>query len=221
MQKDTRTYEHVTPETVGNMRTILVSDQSGRSNLLARLAEIGVKVEASDPRLMLLLETVKQREFEGYSYDGAEASFEVLARRALGLIPEYFEVEKFRVIVEKRHNAVGELVTVSEATVLVKVHGETLHNVGEGHGPVDALNNALRKDLGAYSPFLADLGLVDYKVRILNTGTDAITRVTVDSEDGTGARWSTVGISDNIIEASFAALEDSIRYKLLRSGAKP
>ena len=160
------------------------------------------------PACALLLEDVKQREFKGYSYDGAEASFEVLARRALGLMQDYFDVDKFRVIVERRHNVIGELVTVSEATVLVKVHGEMFHSVAEGQGPVDALSNALRKDLGAYSRFLADLALVDYKVRILNTGTNAITRVMVESEDAKGARWSTVGISDNIIEASFEALED-------------
>ena len=219
MQKDTRTYEHVPPESVGNTRSILVSDQAGRSNLLARLSDIGIAVDAQDPRLALLLEDVKQREFKGYSYDGAEASFEVLARRALGLMQDYFDVDKFRVIVEKRHNIIGELVTVSEATVLVKVHGEIFHSVAEGQGPVDALSNALRKDLGAYSRFLADLSLVDYKVRILNTGTNAITRVMVESEDGKGARWSTVGISDNIIEASFEALEDLIRYKLLRENA--
>ncbi|MGA7713814.1 MAG: citramalate synthase [Rhizomicrobium sp.] len=219
MQKDTRTYEHVPPESVGNTRSILVSDQAGRSNLLARLSDIGIAVDAQDPRVALLLEDVKQREFKGYSYDGAEASFEVLARRALGLMQDYFDVDKFRVIVERRHNVIGELVTVSEATVLVKVHGEVFHSVAEGQGPVDALSNALRKDLGAYSRFLADLALVDYKVRILNTGTNAITRVMVESEDGKGARWSTVGISDNIIEASFEALEDSIRYKLLRENA--
>ena len=135
-------------------------------------------------------------------------------------MPEYFEVERFRVIVERRHNAVGELVTVTEATVLVKVHGETLHNVGRARPGRCAQQCAAQGPRRLFA-VPADLGLVDYKVRILNTGTDAITRVTVDSEDGTGARWSTVGISDNIIEASFAALEDSIRYKLLRSGAKP
>jgi 2-isopropylmalate synthase len=219
MQKDTRTYEHVPPEAVGNTRSILVSDQAGRSNLLALLADIGIEVDANDPHLALLLEDIKQREFNGYSYDSAEASFEVLARRALGLMPEYFEVDRFRVIVEQRHDATGKLITVSEATVLVKVHGETLHNVGIGHGPVDALNEALRKDLGAYSPFLVGLRLADYKVRILTTGTDAVTRVMVESVDGKGARWSTIGVSENIIEASFAALEDSIRYKLLRDHA--
>ncbi|MDE2183847.1 MAG: citramalate synthase [Alphaproteobacteria bacterium] len=220
MLKDTRTYEHVPPETVGNVRKILVSDQAGRSNLLARLADAGIDVDARDPRLASLLEDVKRREFLGYTYDGAEASFELLARRMLGEVPDYFDVDSFRVIVEKRHNAIGDLVTVSEATVRVRVDGETLHNVDTGHGPVDALNNALRKDLGKYSAHLADLVLTDYKVRILTGGTEAVTRVMVESKDGKGARWSTVGVSENIVDASFEALIDAITYKLLRDGAQ-
>jgi len=218
VQKDPRTYEHVPPELVGNARRILVSDQAGRSNLLARLAEAGIDVDAKDPRLVGLLEQVKQREFLGYSYDGAEASFELLARRALGEVPEFFEVDSFRVIVERRHNARGELITVSEATVRVRVDGEIYHNVGTGNGPVDALDDALRKDLGRYSALLADLELVDYKVRILTSGTEAITRVLVESKNARGERWSTVGVSGNIVDASFEALADSIAYKLLREG---
>jgi len=220
MLKDTRTYEHVRPETVGNARRILVSDQAGRSNLLSRLAEAGIDLDAADPRLAHLLEDVKRREHLGYAYDGAEASFELLARRALGEVPDYFDVDSFRVIVEKRHNSQGEQVTVSEATVRVKVDGELLHNVGTGNGPIDALDDALRKDLGRYSAHLADLELVDYKVRILNSGTDAITRVMVESRDGKGERWSTVGVSENIVDASFEALVDSIYYKLLRDGVQ-
>ncbi len=221
MLKDTRTYEHVPPESVGNRRKILVSDQAGRSNLLARLADAGIDVDAKDPRLTKLLEDIKQREYLGYTYDGAEASFELLARRALGEVPEYFEVDSFRVIVEKRHNAVGELITVSEATVRVRVDGESFHSVDMGHGPVDALSNALRKDLGKYSGFLSDLKLTDYKVRILTAGTEAITRVMVESKDGKGTRFSTVGVSENIVDASFEALIDAIYLKLLRDGAKP
>ena len=132
-------------------------------------------------RIARLLEEVKQREYLGYAYDGAEACFELLARRALGQVPDYFEVESFRVIVERRHNAVGELVTVSEAVVKLNVAGEDLHNVGTGNGPVNALDAALRKDLGKYSSFLQDLKLVDYKVRILTSGTEAVTRVMVES----------------------------------------
>jgi 2-isopropylmalate synthase len=218
--KDPSTYEHVKPELVGNKRVIPVSDQSGRSNLMARLAEAGIDVEAHDPRIARMLEDVKQREFLGYAYDGAEASFELLARRALGQVPDYFDVESFRVIVERRHNALGEQVTVSEATVRLKVGAETLHTAGEGNGPVNALDAALRKDLGKYSSYLSDLRLVDYKVRILTSGTEAVTRVMVESADGKGNRWSTVGVSPNLVDASFEALTDSICYKLFRDGAR-
>jgi 2-isopropylmalate synthase len=220
VQKDPRTYEHVPPETVGNARKILVSDQAGRSNLLARLQQVGIDLDAKDDRLSRLLEDVKQREFLGYAYDGAEASFELLARRALGQVPDYFDVESFRVIVERRHNAMGDLVTVSEAIVKVKVGGETFHNVGAGNGPVNALDEALRKDLGKYSTYLSDLRLVDYKVRILTSGTEAVTRVMVESADGDGHRWSTVGVSPNIVDASFEALADSICYRLFRAGVR-
>jgi 2-isopropylmalate synthase len=220
MLKDSRTYEHVPPESVGNVRTILVSDQAGRSNLLSRLGEAKIEVDSKDPRIAKLLEEIKQREYLGYAYDGADASFELLARRVLGDVPQYFEVLNFRVIVEKRHNAVGDLVNVSEATVRVTVDGEEQYNAGTGHGPIDALNGALRKDLKKYRDILADLELVDYKVRILTSGTEAITRVLVEFKDGHGARWSTVGVSENIVDASFEALTDSICYKLRRDGAQ-
>jgi 2-isopropylmalate synthase len=219
VQKDPRTYEHVVPESVGNQRHILVSDQAGRSNIMARLALLGIDVAATDKRITRLLDSVKDREFLGYAYDGAEASFELLARRALGQVPPYFEVESFRVMVERRHNAIGDLVTVSEAVVRLKVGGEVFHNVAVGKGPVNALDQALRKDLGRYSAHLQDLRLVDYKVRILTGGTEAVTRVMIESADGHGARWSTVGVSANIMDASFEALSDSICYKLYRDRA--
>lgn len=219
MLKDTRTYEHVPPENVGNVRSILISDQAGRSNLLSRLADAGIDIKPQDPRLTRLLDEIKQREFLGYSYDGADASFELLARRLLGDVPDYFDVQNFRVIVEKRHNSAGDLVTVSEATVRLKVDGVEQYNVGTGHGPVDALNSALRKNLTKYAAVLADLELVDYKVRILTSGTEAITRVMIESKDGKGTRWSTVGVSENIVDASFEALTDSVRFKLMRDGA--
>jgi len=218
--KDPRTYEHVPPQTVGNARKILISDQAGRSNVLARLAEAGIDLDAKDGRITRLLEEVKRREFLGYSYDGAEASFELLARRALGEVPDYFQVESFRVSVERRRNARGEFVTVSEGIVRLEVAGESLHNVAIGNGPVNALDAALRKDLGKYSAILADLKLADYKVRILTSGTEAVTRVMVESVDGKGNRWSTVGVSENIVDASFEALTDSITYKLFKDGAK-
>jgi 2-isopropylmalate synthase len=219
VQKDPRTYEHVPPEAVGNRRHILVSDQSGKSNILARLREIGIEMPDNDRRVGALLDEVKEREFLGYSYDGAEASFELLARRALGQVPRYFDVAGFRVMVERRHDARGELVTVSEATVKIVVDGEVLMSAGEGNGPVNALDHALRKDLGKYSAYIADLRLVDYKVRILTSGTEAVTRVMIESADSKGRRWSTVGVSPNIVDASFQALIDSITYKLFHDGA--
>ena len=217
--KDPRTYEHVPPESVGNKRKIAVSDQAGRSNILARLEEAGIEVDPKDTKIQRLLDEVKEREFLGYSYDGAEASFELLARRILGQVPEFFNVESFRVMVERRYNAVGDLVTVSEATVKMHVDGETLFSAGEGNGPVNALDQALRKDLGKYSPYIEDLRLADFKVRILTSGTEAVTRVMIESVDGEGQRWFTVGVSPNIVDASFQALTDSITYKLLRDGA--
>ena len=221
VQKDPRCYEHIAPELVGNRRHIIVSDQAGRANVLVRLREAGIDIAPDDPKLASLVEDVKAREFEGYTYDGAEASFELMARRALGQVPEYFRIDGYRVNVERRHNALGKLITVSEATVKVTVGEQRLMSVAEGNGPVDALNAALRKDLGAYSPYLEDWRLADYKVRILspNEGTGAVTRVMIESADGDGATWSTVGVSHNIIDASFSALLDSIVYKLLRDGA--
>jgi 2-isopropylmalate synthase len=221
VMKDPRTYEHVAPERVGNTRKIPVSDQAGRSNLLGRLVELGIDVDSKDPRVAALLDQIKEREFLGYAYDGAEASLELLARRALGKVPAYFKVEGFRVSVERRFNALGEEVSVSEAVVKVAADGERIMNVGEGNGPVNALDNALRKDLGRYSKWLEDLKLVDYKVRILTAGTEAVTRVMIESADDKGGRWSTVGVSPNIVDASFEALIDSITFKLLRDGAPP
>ena len=215
--KEPQTYEHVKPELVGNRRRVLVSDQAGKSNLLAELDRIGFAVSKSDKRLDTLLREVKERESQGYAYDGADASFELLARRTLGEVPHYFDVLSFRVIVEDRHNGHGERETVSEAVVKVRVDGETYINAGEGNGPVNALDVALRKDLGKFQPYIKDLELVDYKVRILNGGTSATTRVLIESRAGAD-RWFTVGVSPNIVEASFEALSDSIVYRLLRLG---
>jgi 2-isopropylmalate synthase len=218
--KEPQTYEHVPPETVGNRRRVLVSDQGGRSNLLSELDRIGMSVDKGDPRVARLLDEVKEREALGYAYEGADASFELLARRVLGKVPDYFDVEQFDVNVEQRYNAIGKRVTVAMAVVKVKVDGETLISAAEGNGPVNALDVALRKDLGKYQKFIDGLKLTDYRVRILNAGTEAVTRVLIESEDEAGERWTTVGVSPNIIDASFQALMDSIVYKLVRSGAK-
>jgi 2-isopropylmalate synthase len=217
--KEPATYEHIAPERVGNKRKLLVSDQSGRSNVLAELERIGLAVDKNDPRVMRLLDEVKEREAIGYAYESADASFELLARRLLGKLPHYFAVEKFDVNVEQRNNAKGERVTVSQAVVKLKVGVEELISVAEGIGPVNALDLALRKDLGKYQSFITGLELTDYRVRILNGGTGAVTRVLIESSDETGDRWTTVGVSANIIDASFQALMDSIVYKLVKSGA--
>ena len=174
------------PEAVGNKRRLLVSDQAGKSNILAELERIGVALDKGDPRVLRLLDEVKQKEALGYAYEGADASFELLARRMLGEVPDYFEVERFRVDVERRHNAQGDLVSVSEAVVKVVIDGETLISAAEGEGPVNALDLALRKDLGKYQRFIEDLELVDFRVRIFQGGTDAVTRVLIEFRDGAG-----------------------------------
>ena len=219
IMKEPATYEHIAPERVGNKRKLLVSDQSGRSNLIAELERIGLAVDRDDPRLSRLLDAVKEREALGYAYESADASFELLARRLLGKVPRYFDVEKFDVNVEQRINAKGERVTVSMAVVKVKVGDEALISAAEGNGPVNALDLALRKDLGKYQSYIAGLELTDYRVRILNAGTQAVTRVLIESADEDGDHWTTVGVSANIIDASFQALMDSIVYKLVKSGA--
>jgi 2-isopropylmalate synthase len=190
---------------------------------MAAIERLGIAVDIDDARVSTLLDEVKAREAAGYSYEAAEASFELLARRTLETVPRYFSVDSFRVMVEKRHNAVGELVTVSEATVKVYINGdnEPLWSVGEGTGPVNALDRALRKDLGRYQKHIDGVDLVDYKVRILTGGTEAVTRVLVESHDTTtGKRWFTVGVSPNIIDASFEALLESINFKLMKDNAR-
>ncbi|WP_194245079.1 citramalate synthase [Donghicola mangrovi] len=225
--KDPTTYEHIEPALVGNSRIIPMSNQAGQSNLRKRLTEAGLKIEAGDPILGQILDEVKAREAEGYSYDGAQASFELLARRALGQCPDYFEVKRYRVTIERRKNKYNKMVSLSEAVVVVKVDGEkklsvseSMDECGTDRGPVNALSKALAKDLGRYSDLIEDMKLVDFKVRITQGGTEAVTRVIIDSEDGKGRRWSTVGVSANIVDASFEALLDAINWKLIRDGAK-
>ncbi len=217
--KDPRTYEHVTPDSVGNRRRVLVSDQAGKSNVISELERLGVEVRADDPKIGRLLEEVKEREALGYAYEGADASFELLARRVLGEVRDYFKVERFSVNVERRFNATGKLVTVSEAIVKVRIADQVTISAAEGNGPVNALDVALRKDLGEYQKHIEDLELIDYRVRVFQGGTDAVTRVLIEFTDASGARWTTVGVSANIIDASFQALVDSINYKLMKAGA--
>ncbi len=221
--KDPTTYEHIDPALVGNARIVPMSNQAGQSNLRKRLAEAGLDVPKGDPALGLILDEVKAREAQGYSYDTAQASFELLARAALGKMPDLFEVKRYRVTVERRKNKYDKMVSLSEAVVVVKVDGqkrqsvsESMDETGSDRGPVNALSKALSKDLGQYSAMLDDMRLVDFKVRITQGGTEAVTRVIIDSEDGAGQRWSTVGVSANIVDASFEALLDAIRWKLIR-----
>ncbi len=215
--KDPKTYEHVEPESVGNTRKVMVSDQGGKSNFINELSRRGIKVSKNSPKLDTLIAIVKEHEASGYAYEAADASFELLARRTLGTLPQFFKVESFRVMVERRFDANGVLKTISEAIVRVEIDGERHISVAEGHGPVNALDIALRKDLGKFQQEIEDLELCDYKVRILNGGTEAITRVLIESRDDSGERWWTVGVSDNIIDASFQALMDSINYKLIKN----
>ncbi len=217
--KDPATYEHITPEKVGNHRQVLVSDQAGRSNVIAELEKAGIPFDRNDPKLNRLIDEMKSREAAGYAYESANASFDLLARRTLGKVPEYFRVEQFDVNVEQRYNAMGRRVTVAMAVVKVDVGGETTISAAEGNGPVNALDVALRKDIGKYQKYIEGLKLTDYRVRILNGGTEAITRVLIESEDELGDRWTTIGVSSNVIDASFQALMDSVVYKLVKSNA--
>ncbi len=218
VSKDPKTYEHVDPSLVGNLRNIIVSDQAGKSNIMSRLEKYGIKINKNDPKVQILLTEVKDREFVGYSYDGADASFELLARRLLGEIPKYLTISKYDVSVKKESK--DKINSFAKAHILVD--GQEIVCEGIGNGPVNALDNAIRSNVdkvGKYSKYLKDLKLVDYKVRILNTGTSATTRVSIESTDSKGKSWFTIGVSPNIIEASFKALIDSLDYKLYKDKA--
>jgi len=218
VQKNPKTYEHINPEEVGNSRNIIVSDQAGKSNIVSRLKTIGINIKENDPKIKKLLEEVKDREFIGYSYDGADASFELLARRIISKIPRYILIKEYDVSVKK--DALGKIISTAKAQL--EVDGEKIICEGEGNGPVNALDNAIRQNvdrLAKYSKYLKDLKLVDYKVRILNTGTEAVTRVSIESTDSKGKNWFTIGVSTNIIDASFKALVDSLDYKLFKDNA--
>jgi len=218
---DPRTYEHVAPETVGNRRRVLVSDQAGKSNIVSELARLGVALDKDDPRLTRLLEEVKEKEAQGYAYEGADASFFLLAKRILGETPHYFDVLRYSVAVDRRFARNGGYEDLgAEAIVKIKVGDDIRISAAEGNGPVNALDLALRKDLGGYQRYIDDVRLMDYRVRVFQGGTDAVTRVLVECADAAGELWSTVGVSANVIDASFEALVDAVVYKLLRDGAR-
>lgn len=226
--KDPQTYEHIDPTIVGNERIIPMSNQAGQSNLKKRLMDAGLQIEKGDSRLSEILNAIKEREDRGYAYDSAQASFELIARKILGQLPTFFEIKRYRVTVEKRKNKYGKMVSLSEAVVVAKIGKNKVLSVSESmdpecgdQGPVNALSKALAKDLGPYQNCIDDMTLTDYKVRITGSGTDAVTRVIIDSQDGQGRRWSTVGVSANIVDASFEALLDAINWKLIRDGMKP
>jgi len=214
-------YEHVMPEAVGNERVILVSDQAGKSNIINRLKRIDIDADPKDTRINRLVDEVKERENQGYAYDNADASFELLAKRIMGTVPSFYDVQSFRVIDERRWNAKGKLVTLSEAKVKLSVNGKERMEITEGNGPVNALNKAIRKGLVDIYPELEDIHLVDFKVRIMKAerGTGAITRVEITTKDAADNRWTTVGVSENIIDASYNALDDAFIYKLLRTSS--
>jgi len=224
--KDPTTYEHIDPQAIGNERIIPMSNQAGQSNLRKRLADAGLTVAKDDPALGRILEVIKQREELGYSYDTSQASFELVARRELGCLPEFFKVKRYKVTVERRKNKYNKMISLSEAVVVVKIGddkklsvSESMDSLGHDRGPVNALAKALAKDMGPFQDCIDDMRLVDFKVRITDGGTEAKTRVIIDSEDGAGARWSTVGVSPNIVDASFEALLDAINWKLIRDMA--
>ncbi len=214
IQRHPETYEHIRPERVGNVTRVLVSDLSGRSNILAKAEQFNINLDSKDPITLEILEEIKEMENKGYQFEGAEASFELLMRRALGTLRPYFSVIGFRVIDTKRHEVEKPL---SEATVQVKVGGKIEHTAAEGNGPVNALDNALRKALENFYPQIREMRLFDYKVRVLpaGKGTASITRVLIESGDK-NERWGTVGVSDNIIDASYHALVDALQYKLIK-----
>ncbi len=215
MLKDTLTYEHVNPEDIGNHRRVLVSELSGLSNLLYKAKEFNIDVNAYDSETRKVIRQIKELENQGFQYEGADASLELLLRKAFSQFTDYFQLKNLKVILEKNE----EDQTTSEAMVKIEVGSQVYHTAADGDGPVNALDNALRKALNEVYPAIKDMHLTDYKVRVLDgsEATAARVRVLIETADGTD-KWSTVGVSENIIEASFQALVDSINYMLLKRG---
>ncbi|MCH2548202.1 MAG: citramalate synthase [Alphaproteobacteria bacterium] len=217
MAKDSRTYEHIAPESVGNQRSILVSDKAGRSNILSRMKELGLEDALESEHIDELVAEIKRRETQGFAYEDADASFELLVRRRQGGVPQFFDIDGYRVMDERRHNAAGQLVNIAEAVVKLSIEGEAVMTVAEGNGPVNALDKAMRAALTKKYPAVTNMRLADYKVRILtpSDATKAVTRVMIESRDEKGNVWTTIGVSPNVINASFMALFDSITYLLM------
>ncbi|MGQ9500136.1 MAG: citramalate synthase [Dissulfurimicrobium sp.] len=215
VQRNPETYEHIRPEMVGNRQRILISDLAGKSNILAKAREFGMDLESHDPVVMAIVSQLKELEAQGFQFEGAEASFEILMRKATGAMRKYFELIGFRVIDQKqKENGLPQ----SEATIMVRVGGQVEHTAATGNGPVNALDNALRKALEKFFPQIKEMRLEDYKVRVLpgSPGTGAKVRVLIESRDQK-EKWGTVGVSTDIIEASWQALVDGICYKLIKS----
>ena len=214
IRKRPETYEHIRPDLVGNSQRVLISDLAGKSNVLRKAEEFGIRLASDSPQLQDIVTSLKNLENEGFQFEAAEASFELLMKKALGLHKRFFDLMGFRLIVDKRKE--GEE-SFSEATIMVRVGGRIEHTAATGKGPVNAIDNALRKALEKFYPELKDVKLQDYKVRVLTAGkgTSAKVRVLVESGDEK-EKWGTVGVSENIIEASYQALVDSIEYKLLK-----
>ena len=217
--RDPNTYEHLPPEEVGNHRRVLISDLSGRANVVYKAKEFGIDLDAQDPETMEIVKQLKDLENQGYQFEAAEGSFELLIKKAKGQRKKFFDLVGYRVTVEKLDEVSPAR---AEATIQVAVEGRLEHTASEGNGPVDALNNALRKALEKFYPRLSETELIDYKVRILNesAATQATTRVLIESSDH-DSKWGTVGVSPNIIEASWEALVDSFEYKLAKGNRRP
>jgi 2-isopropylmalate synthase len=211
VMKEASAYEHVAPAAVGNERRVLVSELSGKSSVIYKAQELGLEIDKSAPDATIVVERLKELEHDGFQFEGAEGSFEILFDKLVHHLPEFFELDGFRVITEKR----GAHAPYSEAVIKLRVDGKEEHTAAEGVGPVSALDRALRKSLTTFFPCIGDIRLTDYKVRVLNANaaTDAKVRVLIETSDGQET-WGTVGVSENIIEASWQALVDSITYKL-------
>ena len=214
VMKNPASFEHVSPEAVGNERRILMSEVSGRSTIIQLMNEVDPSLTKKSKETTRVMDRIKELEYQGYQFEGAESSIKLLIRKELGLHKPFFTLEDFKTIGEQTHTKDA---LSSSAVVKINVDGQSEINAAEGDGPVNALDIALRKDLGKYQSEILDLELADYKVRILNGGTEAITRVLIESTDDTGVRWWTVGVSENIIDASFQALMDSITFKLMKN----